>query len=117
MTGTVETRPRAVPVEGRGRPYIHSHDEHVIPYEIMRWFMDWVADQVKLGALLRRGSADAVRTGWPWRVSLEDRALLVVVYWSAARFSVAVAAKRRAMEADLSTRTGVDRRVVHIYLI
>ncbi|MFJ3966138.1 hypothetical protein [Streptomyces sp. NPDC090036] len=27
--------------------HIHSHDEHVIPYEIMRWFMDHVADQVE----------------------------------------------------------------------
>ncbi|MEU9083850.1 MULTISPECIES: hypothetical protein [unclassified Streptomyces] len=27
--------------------HIHSHDEHVIPYEIMRWFMEQVADQVE----------------------------------------------------------------------
>ena len=27
--------------------HIHSHDEHVIPYEIMRWFMEQVAEQVK----------------------------------------------------------------------
>ncbi|MGW6444535.1 hypothetical protein [Lentzea sp. NPDC055074] len=27
--------------------HIHSHDEHVIPYEIMRWFMERVADQVE----------------------------------------------------------------------
>ncbi|WP_327364927.1 hypothetical protein [Streptomyces sp. NBC_01296] len=26
--------------------HIHSHDEHVIPYEIMRWFMEQVAEQV-----------------------------------------------------------------------
>ncbi|MEV6181065.1 hypothetical protein [Streptomyces sp. NPDC052015] len=26
--------------------HIHSHDEHVIPYEIMHWFMELVADQV-----------------------------------------------------------------------
>lgn len=26
--------------------HIHSHDEHVIPYEIMRWFMELVADEV-----------------------------------------------------------------------
>ncbi|WP_436772543.1 hypothetical protein [Yinghuangia sp. YIM S09857] len=26
--------------------HIRSHDEHVIPYEIMRWFMELVADQV-----------------------------------------------------------------------
>ncbi|MFF8866237.1 hypothetical protein ACF08B_29765 [Streptomyces sp. NPDC015139] len=27
--------------------HIHSHDEHVIPYEIMRWFMEQVAGQVE----------------------------------------------------------------------
>ncbi|MER7173285.1 hypothetical protein [Streptomyces mesophilus] len=27
--------------------HIHSHDEHVIPYEIMCWFMEQVADQVE----------------------------------------------------------------------
>ncbi|WP_141208907.1 hypothetical protein [Streptomyces griseorubiginosus] len=27
--------------------HIHSHDEHVIPYEIMRWFMEQVADQAE----------------------------------------------------------------------
>ncbi|MEV4436262.1 hypothetical protein [Streptomyces sp. NPDC049555] len=27
--------------------HIHSHDEHAIPYEIMRWFMEQVAEQVK----------------------------------------------------------------------
>ncbi|MEW2623772.1 hypothetical protein [Streptomyces sp. NPDC048106] len=27
--------------------HIHSHDEHVIPYEIMRWFMEHVAEQVE----------------------------------------------------------------------
>ncbi|MFE7462705.1 hypothetical protein ACFU6R_01185 [Streptomyces sp. NPDC057499] len=26
--------------------HIHSHDEHVIPYEIMCWFMEQVAEQV-----------------------------------------------------------------------
>ncbi|MGW1895654.1 hypothetical protein ACWCP6_36220 [Streptomyces sp. NPDC002004] len=26
--------------------HIHSYDEHVIPYDIMRWFMDHVAEQV-----------------------------------------------------------------------
>ncbi|MCL7426641.1 hypothetical protein [Streptomyces sp. YS415] len=26
---------------------VHSHDEHVVPYEIMRWFMELVADQVE----------------------------------------------------------------------
>ncbi|MFF2660782.1 hypothetical protein ACFVUH_25895 [Kitasatospora sp. NPDC058032] len=27
--------------------HIHSHDEHIIPYEIMRWFMEQVAGQVE----------------------------------------------------------------------
>ncbi|MFF5403594.1 hypothetical protein ACFY8K_05055 [Streptomyces misionensis] len=27
--------------------HIHGHDEHVVPYEIMRWFMELVADQVE----------------------------------------------------------------------
>ncbi|MGW7276455.1 hypothetical protein ACWGH5_38895 [Streptomyces sp. NPDC054864] len=27
--------------------HIHSHDEHVIPHEIMRWFMEHVAEQVE----------------------------------------------------------------------
>ena len=27
--------------------HIHSHDEHVIPYEIMRWFMEQVGRQVE----------------------------------------------------------------------
>ena len=27
--------------------HIHSHDEHVIPYEIMRWFMEQVGGQVE----------------------------------------------------------------------
>ncbi|MFI1531459.1 hypothetical protein [Streptomyces griseus] len=27
--------------------HIHSHDEHVVPYEIMRWFMEQVAGQVE----------------------------------------------------------------------
>ncbi|MCX5558003.1 hypothetical protein [Streptomyces sp. NBC_00038] len=27
--------------------HFHSHDEHVIPYEIMRWFMEQVAEQVE----------------------------------------------------------------------
>jgi hypothetical protein len=27
--------------------HIHSYDEHVIPYEIMRWFMEQVTDQVE----------------------------------------------------------------------
>jgi hypothetical protein len=35
----------------------------------------------KLVTVLRRGGADAVRRGRPWSLSLEDRALLVAVYW------------------------------------
>ncbi|AUY54656.1 hypothetical protein EH183_33020 [Streptomyces sp. CB01881] len=27
--------------------HIHSHDEHVIPYAIMRWFMEQVTEQVE----------------------------------------------------------------------
>lgn len=27
--------------------HVHSHDEHVIPYEIMRWYMQRLADQVE----------------------------------------------------------------------
>ncbi|GAA1091544.1 MULTISPECIES: hypothetical protein [Kitasatospora] len=27
--------------------HIHSHDEHVVPYEIMRWFMEQVTEQVE----------------------------------------------------------------------
>ncbi|MFF4653275.1 hypothetical protein [Streptomyces sp. NPDC001380] len=27
--------------------HIHSHDEHVVPYEIMRWFMEQVTGQVE----------------------------------------------------------------------
>ncbi|MEC3992098.1 hypothetical protein VSR01_00445 [Actinacidiphila sp. DG2A-62] len=27
--------------------HFHSHDEHVIPYEIVRWFMKQVAEQVE----------------------------------------------------------------------
>ncbi|TWV56362.1 hypothetical protein FRZ03_04525 [Streptomyces misionensis] len=26
---------------------IHGHDEHIVPYEIMRWFMERVAEQVE----------------------------------------------------------------------
>ncbi|MDG4857003.1 hypothetical protein P8605_02315 [Streptomyces sp. T-3] len=34
---------------------IYSHEQHVIPYEIMRWFMDHVAEQVEhCRAVLRR---------------------------------------------------------------
>jgi hypothetical protein len=31
--------------------------------------------------MLRRDGADAVRRGRPWRLPLEDRALLVTTYW------------------------------------
>jgi hypothetical protein len=27
--------------------HIHSHDEHVIPYEVMRWFMEKVSEEVE----------------------------------------------------------------------
>ncbi|MDQ0808464.1 hypothetical protein QFZ63_000178 [Streptomyces sp. B3I7] len=27
--------------------HIHSYDEHVIPYEVMRWFMDQAAEQIE----------------------------------------------------------------------
>ncbi|MGW7138335.1 hypothetical protein [Streptomyces xanthophaeus] len=27
--------------------HIHSHDEYVVPYKIMRWFMEQVTDQVE----------------------------------------------------------------------
>lgn len=27
--------------------HLHSRDEHVIPYEIVRWFMEHVAEQVE----------------------------------------------------------------------
>lgn len=42
--------------------HIHSHDEHVIPYEIMRWFMEQVADLVKrCRAALPGGDPDEAR--------------------------------------------------------
>ncbi|MFJ8444420.1 hypothetical protein [Kitasatospora griseola] len=42
--------------------HIHSHDEHVIPYEIMRWFMEQVAEQVerRRAALAQEGRPEAV---------------------------------------------------------
>ncbi|MEV6126892.1 hypothetical protein AB0M05_08760 [Streptomyces violaceusniger] len=41
--------------------HIHSHDEHVIPYEIMRWFMERVAEQVERCRLaLAQGVPEAV---------------------------------------------------------
>ncbi|MGC5039904.1 hypothetical protein ACPXCS_33455 [Streptomyces sp. DT190] len=40
---------------------IHSHDEHVILYEIMRWFMEQVAEQVERYRLaLEQGAPEAV---------------------------------------------------------
>ncbi|MFI8529969.1 hypothetical protein ACIGMX_06935 [Streptomyces aquilus] len=44
-------------------PAVHilSHDEHVIPYEIMRWFMEQVAEQVERCRLaFERGAPEAV---------------------------------------------------------
>lgn len=41
--------------------HIHSHDEHVIPYEIMRWFMEEVAGQVeRCRAAMAEGASDSV---------------------------------------------------------
>ncbi|PBC77089.1 hypothetical protein BX265_1826 [Streptomyces sp. TLI_235] len=41
--------------------HIHSHDEHVIPYEIMRWFMEQVAEQVeRCQAALTQDGPEAV---------------------------------------------------------
>ncbi|MFE4450166.1 hypothetical protein [Streptomyces sp. NPDC056796] len=37
--------------------HIHSHDEHVIPYEVMNWFMEAVTDQVER---CRRAMAEGV---------------------------------------------------------
>ncbi|MFD9427684.1 MULTISPECIES: hypothetical protein [unclassified Streptomyces] len=40
---------------------IHSPDEHVVPYEIMRWFMEQVADQVERCRIaFERGRPEAV---------------------------------------------------------
>jgi hypothetical protein len=40
--------------------HIHSHDEHVIPYEIMRWFMENVAEEVeRCRAALAQGKTEA----------------------------------------------------------
>ncbi|WP_203614848.1 hypothetical protein [Streptomyces sp. SID13726] len=41
--------------------HIHSHDERVIPYEIMRWFMEQVAEQVERCRLaFEQGAPEAV---------------------------------------------------------
>ncbi|MEU0913228.1 hypothetical protein [Streptomyces althioticus] len=41
--------------------HIHSHDEHVIPYEIMRWFMEHVAEQVERCRIaFEQGAPEAV---------------------------------------------------------
>ncbi|MET8438455.1 hypothetical protein ABZV61_38220 [Streptomyces sp900116325] len=41
--------------------HIHSHDEHVVPYEIMRWFMGAVAAQVEhCRAAMVEGVSDSV---------------------------------------------------------
>lgn len=47
---------------GEPTVHVHSHDEHVIPYEIMRWFMEQAADQVeRCRAALAEGAGTAVR--------------------------------------------------------
>ncbi|MFI5681285.1 hypothetical protein [Streptomyces cellulosae] len=41
--------------------HIHSHDEHVIPCEIMRWFMEQVAEQVERCRIaFEQGESEAV---------------------------------------------------------
>ncbi|MFJ3769923.1 hypothetical protein ACIPQJ_34545 [Streptomyces sp. NPDC090082] len=41
--------------------HIHSHDEHVIPHEIMRWFMEQVAEQVaRCRIAFEQGGREAV---------------------------------------------------------
>lgn len=41
--------------------HVHSHDEHVIPYEIMRWFMEQVAEQVdRCHIAFEQGEPEAV---------------------------------------------------------
>ncbi len=41
--------------------HIHSHDEHVIPYEIMRWFMEQAAEQVERCRIaFEQGESEAV---------------------------------------------------------
>ncbi|WP_394620270.1 hypothetical protein JNUCC0626_14550 [Lentzea sp. JNUCC 0626] len=40
--------------------HLHSHDEHVIPYEIMRWFMEKVAEEIdRVRAGFEQGKGDA----------------------------------------------------------
>ncbi len=42
---------------------IHGDDEHVVPYAVMRWFMDHVADQVercRVAFALAEGEPDGV---------------------------------------------------------
>ncbi|MFF4765095.1 hypothetical protein [Streptomyces sp. NEAU-H3] len=40
--------------------HVHSHDEHVIPYEIVRWFMEHVAEQVdRCRIALEQGQPEA----------------------------------------------------------
>ncbi|MEU9074014.1 hypothetical protein [Kitasatospora sp. NPDC048538] len=42
--------------------HVHGHDEHVIPYEVMRWFMDLVAEQVaRCRTALTQGTPDPVQ--------------------------------------------------------
>ncbi|MEU5117220.1 hypothetical protein AB0G64_37860 [Streptomyces longwoodensis] len=41
--------------------HIHSDDEHIVPYEIMRWFMEQVAEQVERCHLeFEQGAPEAV---------------------------------------------------------
>jgi hypothetical protein len=41
--------------------HIHSHDGHVIPYEVMGWFMEHVAEQVeRCRSAFERGEPEAV---------------------------------------------------------
>ncbi len=41
--------------------HIHSHDEPVVPYEIMRWFMEQAADQVeRCRTAFEQGGPEAV---------------------------------------------------------
>ncbi|MFB8027855.1 MULTISPECIES: hypothetical protein [unclassified Streptomyces] len=42
--------------------HMHSHGRHVIPYEIMCWFMDEVADQVeRCRAAMAHGATGSVK--------------------------------------------------------
>lgn len=51
-----------IPGEDPGmEPTVHIHDEHVVPYEIMCWFMEQVAEQVERCRLaFEQGAPEAV---------------------------------------------------------